>query len=171
MKTCVFVRNKSIIKGVLTLNRHFWTKYLLHNDTSSSEKVHPRLSSHIKIHWHICSELFWTVLTCKCKWYLIYAYFSPDSEETAFSLEEAILWTFSWKQWLSIEIMDLCLTNTQLFTSQDNNWWTVVVYITCPLMWCLISCLESHSDGTHSLHRIYQWASDVMLNFGWAQGE
>ncbi len=30
-----------------------------------------------------------------------------------------------------------------------------------------ISCLDSHSDGTHSLqtHRIHWWASDVMTNF------
>ncbi len=27
-----------------------------------------------------------------------------------------------------------------------------------------ISCLDSHSDGTHSLQRIHRWASDVMLN-------
>ncbi len=29
----------------------------------------------------------------------------------------------------------------------------------------LIICLDSHSDGTHSLQRIHWWASDVMLNF------
>ncbi len=29
----------------------------------------------------------------------------------------------------------------------------------------LISCLDSHSDGTHSLRRIHWWASDVMLHF------
>ncbi len=28
-----------------------------------------------------------------------------------------------------------------------------------------ISCLDSHSDGTHSLHRSHWWASDVMLYF------
>ncbi len=28
-----------------------------------------------------------------------------------------------------------------------------------------ISCLDFHSDGTHSLQRIHWWASDVMLNF------
>ncbi len=31
-------------------------------------------------------------------------------------------------------------------------------------MWCFISCLDSHSDGTHSLQRIHCWARDVMLN-------
>ncbi len=28
-----------------------------------------------------------------------------------------------------------------------------------------ISCLDSHSDGTHSLQSIHCWASDVMLHF------
>ncbi len=33
-----------------------------------------------------------------------------------------------------------------------------------PVDYCdvLISCLNSHSDGTHSLQRIHWWASDVM---------
>ncbi len=33
-------------------------------------------------------------------------------------------------------MMDLFLTNTQLFTSQDINWWTGVLWITCGLLWC-----------------------------------
>ncbi len=28
-----------------------------------------------------------------------------------------------------------------------------------------ISCLDSHTDGTHSLQKIHCWASDEMLNF------
>ncbi len=124
------------------------------NNASFSQKVHPLLSSHIKIHLHIC---FWTVFTYKqC---LICAYFSPDSDKMTFSLEKAILWIDN------MDIMDLFLTNMQLFTSQDVNWWTGVVWITCGLLWCFISCLDSHSDGTHSLQRIHWWASDVMLLF------
>ncbi len=46
--------------------------------------------------------------------------------------------------------------------------------LTDGLEWCgllvdycdvFISCLDSHSDGTHSLQRIHCWASDVMLHF------
>ncbi len=37
-----------------------------------------------------------------------------------------------------------------------------VVWITCDVF---ISCLDSHSDGTHSLQWIHWWASDLMLNF------
>ncbi len=49
VKICVFVWSKSIIKA---LNCHFWPKYqsIIHYNTSFSEKAHPLLSSHIKIH-------------------------------------------------------------------------------------------------------------------------
>ncbi len=39
--------------------------------------------------------------------------------------------------------MNLFFTNMQLFTSQDVNWRTGVVWITCVLLWCFISCLDS----------------------------
>ncbi len=58
--------------------------------------------------------------------------------------------------------MDLFLRNMQLLASQDINWWTGVVWITCDVF---ISCLDSHSDGNHSLQRIHWWASDGMLHF------
>ncbi len=58
--------------------------------------------------------------------------------------------------------MDLSLTNTQLFTSQDFYWWTEVLVDYCDVF---ISGLDSHSDGTHSLLRIHWWASDAMLQF------
>ncbi len=57
----------------------------------------------------------------------------------------------------------LFLTNMQLFTSQDITdgleW--------CGLLWFFISCLDTHSDGTHSLQRIHWWCNvtDVMLHF------
>ncbi len=51
----------------------------------------------------------------------------------------------------------------QIFTSRDIHWWTGVVWITCGLLWFFISCLDSHSDGTHSLQRIHWQASDTFL--------
>ncbi len=57
-------------------------------------------------------------------------------------------------------LMDLFLISTQRLASQDINWWTGVHY--CDVF---ISCLDSHSDGTHSLQRIHCWASDAMLHF------
>ncbi len=59
----------------------------------------------------------------------------------------------------NVLMMDLFLTNMQLFTSQDINWWTGG---DCDVF---ISCLDSHSDGTHSLQSIYCWTSDEMQNF------
>ncbi len=35
--------------------------------------------------------------------------------------------------------------------------------IDCLLFYFFISCLDSHSDGTHSLERIHWWASDVIV--------
>ncbi len=64
------------------------------------------------------------------------------------------LWTpyFSQKQCIDL-IMDLFLTNTQLFTSQDVNWWTGVVWITCGLLWCFYQlvglCLDILTAPIH----------------------
>ncbi len=55
-------------------------------------------------------------------------------------------------------MMDLFLTNTQVLDSSG----LLVVY--CNVF---ISCLDSHSDGTHSLERIHWWASDAFLQIWW----
>ncbi len=57
-----------------------------------------------------------------------------------------------------------------LFT---NNWIVSFVFCRCSLMdwsgvdYCdvLIICLDSHSDGTHSLQSIHCWTSDGRLHF------
>ncbi len=46
---------------------------------------------------------------------------------------------------ITIILSNYCVIE-QLFTSQDSNWCYCDVFI---------SCLDSHSDGTHSLQRIY----------------
>ncbi len=55
--------------------------------------------------------------------------------------------------------MDLCLTNTQLFISQDISSmdWRGVDY--CDVF---IICLYSHSEDTHPLQRIHWWGSNVI---------
>ncbi len=60
---------------------------------------------------------------------------------------------FTQLQSISRLMMDLFLTNMQLFISQEVNW--------CCVDYCdaFISCLDSHSDGTHSLQRILWWAT------------
>ncbi len=60
-------------------------------------------------------------------------------------------------------------------SSSKQIWWNVALNhlltngSSDPLLvdYCdvFISCLDSHSDGTHSLQRIHCWASDVKLNF------
>ncbi len=59
------------------------TKIRVHNNSSSSEKVHLLLSLTSK------SSHIFVVLSKRC---LICAYFSPDSDQNTFSLEEALLW-------------------------------------------------------------------------------
>ncbi len=50
-----------------------------------------------------------------------------------------------------------------IFLVQDIKWWTAVM---CLDYWNVcICCLDSHSDGTHSLQRTHWWASDIRLNF------
>ncbi len=87
--------------------------------------------SHIKIQPLICLELFW----------LESGDFSQDSEEITFPLETT-LWImdsyFSQKQWFEVKTTDLFLTNTQLLSSRDVNWWSGVDY--CDVF---ISCLDS----------------------------
>ncbi len=80
---------------------------------------------------------------------------------------------FSQKQWLKFNrkqakniLMNLFLTNMQLFTSHDVNWWTGVVWITLRIIvmflsavWTLILTAPIHCIGTN-------WgASDVMQIF------
>ncbi len=94
-----------------------------------------------------------------------------------FSLYEALLWImdpyFSQKQCIDL-IMDLFLTNTQLFTSQDVNWWTGVVWITCGLLWYFHQlvglCLDILTAPIHcrgSIGEIWWW-NDKFLQI-WPQ--
>ncbi len=90
-----------------------------------------------------------------------------------FSLEEALLWimdsNFAQKWRFKVKnpfIRNLFLKNKQLLASQDIHWWTGVDY--CDVF---ISCLDSHSDGTHSLQRIHCWTSDGMLHFSTSVAE
>ncbi len=113
--------------------------------------------------------LFRAVLSCKrC---LICADFSPDSDQTTFSLEEALLWIMD--SYFSLKTYEKVL--------KGLNYWIcflqtcsfcLLQMLTDGLEWCgllvdycdvFISCY--HSDGTHSLQRIHLWTSDGMLHF------
>ncbi len=116
-------------------------------------------------------DLFWTVMACKrC---LICADFSPDTDQTTFSLDETMLWImdlfFGQKQWFEVKK----LLDDELVFLQTHSFCLLKTLIDglecCGLLvdYCdvFISCLDSHSDGTHSLQRIHWWASDGMLHF------
>ncbi len=80
-------------------------------------------------------------------------------------------------------IMDLYFNRKRWFKVKTSYWWICLLQthsfcllkmLTDGLEWCgllvdycdvFISCLDSHSDGTHSLQRIHCWTSDVMLHF------
>ncbi len=73
-------------------------------------------------------------LILDCKRCLICTYFYPDSDEMTFSLENAMLLR-------TCILVGSCndgfdSLNTQFFMSQDVNWWTGVVWISCGLLWC-----------------------------------
>ncbi len=96
------------------------------------------------------------------------AYFSPDSDKTT-SLEKTILRIedsyISQKQQLKMSWW-ICYLQTCSFSFHKT---LINGLESCELFvdYCdvCISCLDYHSDGTHSLQRIHWWASDVMLNF------
>ncbi len=102
-----------------------------------------------------------------------------------FSPKEALLWImdfyFSWKQQFEVKnilMFFFCLSFG--FTRCKMMDWSGVDY--CDVF---VSCLDSHSDGTHSLQRIHCWASDgklhlsqsitmkkqTHLSLGWPEGE
>ncbi len=51
----------------------------------------------------------------------------------------------------------------QSILTNYGNWWTVVMFWIIVMF--LISRLDLHYDGTHSLQRIHCWASNVMEHF------
>ncbi len=100
-----------------------------------------------------------------------------DNRRLTFSLEEAILWImdsyFSQKWWFevkNISVMDLFLTNTHLFTLQDVNWWTGVVWITCGLLWCFYQ-LFGFSFWRHPFTAedpwVNKWCNTTFLKIWW----
>ncbi len=106
---------------MFTLNHRSWFH----------KEVHPMLASHIKIHHHIYLKLIWTVVTCKqC---LICAYFSPESDNF-FTGENNIIYC--------ILAVRNSLKLKKLFASQDVNWYTGVVWITCELLWFFYQLFE-----------------------------
>ncbi len=67
-----------------------------------------------------------------------------DNRGWTFSPEGSVIMDYGWKKQFEVKnilMMNLFLTNMQLFTSQVFNWWTGVVWITCGWLWCFLSAL------------------------------
>ncbi len=111
----------------------------MHNNASSSEKVHLLLSSHIKIHQHISLKLIWTVFSCKLC--LICAYFSPDSDEMTFFNEE-----------INITVCFLQTCRFSLRKTLLMDWsgvdylWIIVMFLSA--VWTLILTAPIHCRGS-----------------------
>ncbi len=134
------------------------------------------LSSHIKIYKNICLEPFWTIFTCKrC---LICAYFSPDSDETTFSLREALLWIidyFGRSSWW------ICFSQTCSFSLHKMLIDGLESWITYGLLWCFyqlfgLSFWRHPFTAEDSL--VSKWCNATFFQkkqthvlFGWPEGE
>ncbi len=140
------------------------------------------MSFHIKIHLHICLH------NCFGLFSLINSMWSLH---TSLLIQKNKYIYFPWrKRYYGLHTCVLARSN--VLKLKKTLWWNCQLQ-TCSFSlhnWCycdvFISCLDSHSDGTHSLHRIHWWrVSDVMLHFsksvpmkkqthlnlGWPQGE
>ncbi len=71
----------------------------------------------------------------------------------------------NFKRTVHLEIKICFLINTGLLIDWNYGLQIMVMEYLWIIVIFLISCLDSHSDGTHSLQSIHWWTSDVMLNF------
>ncbi len=119
------------------------------------------------LHQNPATYLFRAVLACiRC---LICADFSPDSDQTTFHWRKHYygLWTriLAGSNGLNFEVKTswwICFSFCLLKMLIDGLEWCGLLVDYCDVF---ISCLDSHSDGTHSLQSIRCWASDGMLHF------
>ncbi len=131
-KNCVFVRNKSnktcFVLKLLLPNCCLKNESIIHNIAFSGE------NSLVWIRREICTDqaLFTTTGDGLFHWRKCY-----------YALCKLKLFK------IKNVLMDLFLTNMQLFTSQDINWWTGVVWITCGLLWCFYQLFYQLSFWRH----------------------
>ncbi len=134
-------------------NHNFQTRYksIIHNNASSSEKVHPMLSSHIKIHQHICLEL--TLSACKW-WWSVHISLLIQTRQ----LENAILCIedsyFSLKQQFEVKMSWwICFLQTSIFSLHKT---LIDGLESCGLLWRFYQL-----GGRHP----FRGANDVRLSF------
>ncbi len=116
--------------------------------------------SHIKIHPHLCLELFCLVN-------------SAWSVQISLLIQTRTL--FHWRKsyyglWTRILVKNILMDLFQLLSSPDVNWWTGVVWITCALLWCFyqlfgLSFWRHPFTAEHPLLR--HWCRDTFLQTWW----
>ncbi len=117
--------------------------------------------SHIKIQPHICLELFWLV---NGAW----------SVQISLLIQTRTL--FHWRKsyyglWTQILVENVLMLDLfQLLSSEDVNWWTGVVWITCGLLWCFyqlfgLSFWRHPFTAEHPLRR--HWCNAIFLQIWW----
>ncbi len=108
--------------------------------------------------WSVNNSQYFSII--QFRWDILFTGGSNSMDYGLIFLEAAV-WSKKNKK-----TIDLLFINRRFSTSQD--------IVTNGLDWCgllvdcfdvFISCLDSHSDGTHSLQRIHWWASDGTLHF------
>ncbi len=103
-------------------------------------------------------QQFWTNIPVNLIWEVM-DFFTGGS---VIIMEPCTFWpeatVKSWKPWWWIFVLQTqSFSFDYVLTDGLGYLWIIVMF--------LISCLDSHSDGTHSLQRIHWWKSDVMLHF------
>ncbi len=166
-KSCKFARNKSIIvalfKPLLPAKiwisiQKFYLKLQVHNSTITLPPVEHYFSCFLSCQnlvtylWRAVWTFFWLVRCLKrCFKRIVDLY-------------------FSWKQWFNIQnilIMDLflqTLTFSLLKMLIDRLDWCGLIVDYCDVF---ISCLDSHSDGTHSLPLVIKLCNATFLQIWW----
>ncbi len=155
----LFVRNK-YIKAC--------GQSIIHNIASSSEKVVSPVNQERNM--HISSENKWKQSKTVLNNYVVDFDVRGKTENGVFHWRKHyyVFWTniLARSVGLKSKPLDWFVSSKKaIFFFSLYKSLIHVLEITCELLWCFISCLDSHSDGTHSLQKIHWWASDVMLNF------
>ncbi len=124
------------------------------------------------LHQNPATYLFRAVLACiRC---LICADFSPDSDQTTFHWRKHYygLWTriLAGSNGLNFEVKTSWWICFSLLSSQDVNWWTGVVWITCGLLWCFyqlfgLSFWRHPFTAEHPL--LSKWWNATFLQIWW----
>ncbi len=73
--------------------------------------------------------------------------------------------------------MNLCFTNTQLFISQDINWWTgvmLIIVMVLSTVWTLVLTAPIHCRGSDvmlNLSKSVPTTKQTNLHLGWPEGK